>query len=110
MKSNRIGVLIGGAGQARDISRRSGRTIAATLEQAGHDVRLLDLGSAVAQAEQLRTAGIDVAFLALEGRIAEEGCIQGLLELLQIPYTGSGVLESALSFDKLEIEGALSSP
>jgi D-alanine-D-alanine ligase len=47
-------------------------------------------------------AELDVAFLALEGRIAEEGCIQGLLELLQIPYTGSGVLESALSLDKLK--------
>jgi D-alanine-D-alanine ligase len=101
-KSNRIGVLFGGAGPARDISRRSGRTIAATLQQAGHEVRLLELGHASDPAEQLRKSGIDVAFLALEGRIAEEGCIQGLLELLQIPYTGSGVLESALALDKLK--------
>src|SRR5512138_1316001 len=96
MKSKRVGILMGGSSAEREISLRSGRAVALALEEAGHDVVRLELGNHD-PAELLRKSGIDVAFLALHGRFGEDGCIQGLLELLGIPYTGSGVLESALA-------------
>lgn len=102
MKSKRVGILMGGSSAEREISLKSGRAVARALEEAGHDTVRLDLGLAQDPADQLRRAGIDVAFLALHGRFGEDGCVQGLLELLGIPYTGSGVLESALSMDKLK--------
>jgi D-alanine-D-alanine ligase len=93
---------MGGCSAEREISLKSGRAVARALEQAGHDVVRIELGAQVDPAEQLRRAAIDVAFLALHGRLGEDGCVQGLLELLAIPYTGSGVLESALAMDKLK--------
>jgi D-alanine-D-alanine ligase len=100
--SKRIGVVMGGPLSAREASRRSGRAVVEALEQAGYDVAVLDLGPQQEPAEVLRRARFDVAFLALQGRYGENGCVQGLLELLQIPYTGSGVLQSALAADKLK--------
>jgi D-alanine-D-alanine ligase len=102
MKSKRVGILMGGSSAEREISLRSGRAVAVALEQAGHEVVRIELGGQQDPAEQLRRAAIDVAFLALHGRFGEDGCVQGLLELLGIPYTGSGVLESALAMDKLK--------
>jgi D-alanine-D-alanine ligase len=102
MKSQRVGILMGGSSAEREISLHSGRAVACALEQAGHEVVRIDLGSQQDPAEQLRRAAIDVAFLALHGRFGEDGCVQGMLELLGIPYTGSGVLESALAMDKLK--------
>jgi D-alanine-D-alanine ligase len=102
MKSKRVGILMGGSSAEREVSLRSGRTCARALEQAGHEVVRIELGEQGDPLDQLRRAGIDVAFLALHGRFGEDGCIQGLLELLGIPYTGSGVLESALAMDKLK--------
>jgi D-alanine-D-alanine ligase len=102
MKSKRIGVVMGGAPSARETSIRCGRAVAFALEQAGHEVCEIELNPAQDLAEPLRRSNIDVAFLALQGRLGEGGCVQGLLELLQIPYTGSGVLQSALAMDKLK--------
>jgi D-alanine-D-alanine ligase len=102
MQSKRVGILMGGSSAEREISLRSGRAVALALEQAGHDVVRIELGNQQDPTEQLRRAAIDVAFLALHGRFGEDGCVQGMLELLGIPYTGSGVLESALAMDKLK--------
>jgi D-alanine-D-alanine ligase len=94
----KVGVLMGGLSAERDVSIRSGEAIVAALTDRGHDVwplfvdRDLDL--------VLRQSRIDVAFLALHGRYGEDGCVQGLLELLGIPYTGSGVLASAMAMNK----------
>jgi len=101
MKSKRIGVVMGGT-TTREASLRCGKAIASTLEQAGHDVSRLDLNSHKDPAEVLRKARVDIALLALQGRYGEDGCVQVLLELLRIPYTGSGVLQSALASDKLK--------
>ncbi len=102
MKSKRIGVVMGGTSAEREISLRSGRAVARALEKAGHDIVRLELGAQAHALRMLSEARLDVAFLALHGRLGEDGCIQGMLELLGIPYTGSSVLGSALAMDKLK--------
>jgi D-alanine-D-alanine ligase len=94
----RIAVLVGGRSAEREVSLSSGRECAAALRQEGFDVVEIDAGPDVASA--LVAAGADVAFNALHGRWGEDGCVQGILEWLQIPYTHSGVLASALAMDK----------
>lgn len=94
----KIGVLMGGLSAERDISIRSGEAIVAALADRGHDAWPLFVDRDIDLV--LRQSRIDVAFLALHGRYGEDGCIQGLLELLGIPYTGSGVLASALAMNK----------
>ena len=96
----RVGVLMGGIGPERDISLATGEAIAAALEARGHDVARIVVDRDVDRA--LRRTPIDVAFLALHGTYGEDGCIQGMLEVMGIPYTGSGVLASALAMDKLK--------
>jgi len=97
----RVGVVMGGSSGERDVSLRSGAAVATALEAAGHDVVRLELSDDASAASQtIQAADIDVAFLALHGRHGEDGCVQGLLELLGIPYTGSSVLASALAMDK----------
>jgi D-alanine-D-alanine ligase len=99
MKNRRVGVLMGGLSSERQVSLQSGQAAAAALQARGYDVhhvfvdRDLDL--------VLRHEAIEVAFVALHGRYGEDGCAQGLLELIGIPYTGSGVLASALAMNKL---------
>jgi D-alanine-D-alanine ligase len=102
MKKRRVGVLMGGLSAEREVSLRTGEGVAAALESRGHEVARVVLGPGRGIDEQIREAHIDVAFLALHGRGGEDGCIQGLLELLRIPYTGSSVLGSALAMDKLK--------
>jgi D-alanine-D-alanine ligase len=92
---------MGGSSAEREVSLRSGEAAARALEERGHDVVRVIL-EARGAAEALVAAHIDVAFLALHGRLGEDGCVQGLLELLEIPYTGSSVLASALAMDKLK--------
>ena len=94
----KIGVLMGGLSAERDVSLRTGEAILAALTDRGHDAWPLFVDRDVDLV--LRQARIDVAFLALHGRYGEDGCIQGMLELLGIPYTGSGVLASALAMNK----------
>jgi D-alanine-D-alanine ligase len=103
MQGERVGVVMGGSSGERDVSLRSGEAVAHALASRGHDVVRVVLDARPdAALDALREANIDVAFLALHGRHGEDGCIQGLLELAGIPYTGSGVLSSALAMDKLK--------
>jgi D-alanine-D-alanine ligase len=102
MSSRRVGVVMGGASAEREISLRSGQAVAAALERLGHDVVPLVLGAGTDPLLALCASDIEVAFLALHGRFGEDGCVQGLLELMGIPYTGSSVLSSALAMDKLK--------
>lgn len=103
MSKRRVGVLMGGLSAEREVSLRTGAGVADALEERGHEVVRIAFGPDTRGVDQLvREANIDVAFLALHGRGGEDGCIQGLLELLGIPYTGSSVLASALAMDKLK--------
>ena len=103
MRAGKVGVLMGGSSGEREVSLRSGEAVAKALESRGHDVARVILDSAPERAlHTIEAAGIDVAFLALHGRHGEDGCIQGMLELAGIPYTGSSVLASALAMDKLK--------
>ncbi|MEN9798445.1 MAG: hypothetical protein RL653_2141 [Pseudomonadota bacterium] len=94
----RVGVLMGGWGEEREVSLKSGAAVAHALEAAGHDVTCVLAGPGMEVA--LRTANVEVAFLALHGRMGEDGKVQGLLEVMGLPYTGSGVLASALAMNK----------
>lgn len=104
MAKRRVGVLMGGTSGEREISLRTGEGVAAALEARGHDVTRVVLGDGAHGnvMADLKIGEYDVAFLALHGRGGEDGCIQGMLELLGIPYTGSSVLGSALAMDKLK--------
>jgi len=93
-----IALLLGGISAEREVSLSSGREIGRALRENGHKVTEIDVGADVA--EQLQNIKPDVVFNALHGRFGEDGCIQGLLEILKIPYTHSGVLASALAMDK----------
>lgn len=99
LKQKRIGVLLGGLSSEREVSLRTGAAVVKALQDGGHQVVSIDVGKDVAQ--KLLAEKIDVAFIALHGRWGEDGCIQGLLEALFIPYTGSGVLASAVAMDKV---------
>ncbi|MDB4945537.1 MAG: D-alanine--D-alanine ligase [Labilithrix sp.] len=102
MSKRRVGVLMGGTSAEREISLRTGEGVAKALEEHGHRVARIVLGAAQPPDVAIRAAKIDVAFLALHGRLGEDGCIQGMLEMMGIPYTGSNVLGSALAMDKLK--------
>ncbi len=93
----RVAVLYGGRSAEREISLRSGAAVLAALQSAGVDAVAFD--PAEQSLDALRS--FDRAFIALHGRGGEDGCMQGTLELLGLPYTGSGVLASALGMDKL---------
>ena len=93
-----VAVLMGGWSAERPVSLNSGRGCADALEARGYTVSRVDVGRDVA--EELARVKPDVAFNALHGRAGEDGAIQGLLEILRIPYTHSGVLASALAMDK----------
>ena len=100
MKDKRIGVLLGGVSAEREISIKTGDAIHAALVRKGYDAHKIYVDADIDQV--LRQAPIDVAFIALHGTYGEDGCTQGMLEVLGIPYTGSGVLASALAFDKVK--------
>lgn len=94
----KVGVLMGGISKEREISLKTGKAICEALRKNGENVVAIDCGTELV--EQLKSAAIDVAFVALHGAYGEDGCVQGILEWLKIPYTGSGVLASALCMDK----------
>jgi D-alanine-D-alanine ligase len=99
----RIAVLMGGPSAEREVSLQSGERVQKALTERGHDVVALDWrGPEQNLWQALRHEGITVAFLALHGTYGEDGCVQGLLEILGIPYTGSSVMASALAMDKLK--------
>ena len=96
--SKHVAVLMGGLSSEREVSLRSGAACAQALEAEGFRVSRVDVGRDVAQ--QLAALNPDVAFNALHGPMGEDGTIQGVLELLGIAYTHSGVLASALAMNK----------
>jgi len=98
-KDKKIGVLMGGITKERDISLRTGTAISSSLKRRGYNVEDIDVGLDVI--DKLKTEKIDVAFIALHGKFGEDGCIQGLLEIMRIPYTGSGVVGSSVGMDKI---------
>jgi len=96
--SKHVAVLMGGWSAERDVSLRSGRACADALERAGYRVSRVDVGRDIASV--LPTLKPDVAFNVLHGCPGEDGTLQGILEILGIPYTHSGVLASALAMEK----------
>lgn len=99
LQKEQIAVLMGGQSGEREVSLKTGAAVLNALQQAGYQAVAIDPGPDLP--EQLRKAKISVAFVALHGRFGEDGSVQGLLEMMRIPYTGSGVLASSLAFDKL---------
>ena len=101
---SRVAVLMGGPSVEREVSLVSGHECAKALRVAGYDVVELDAGPDL----PARLADIkpDSVFNALHGRWGEDGCVQGLLEWLRIPYSHSGVLASALAMDKAAAKAA----
>ena len=96
---HRVGVLYGGLSPERPISLKSGAAVSGALRARGWDVVEIDVGPDLP--ERLRAERVDVAWLALHGPLGEDGCVQGLLEVMRIPYTGSGVRGSAIAMDKI---------
>jgi D-alanine-D-alanine ligase len=94
----KIGVLMGGLSSERDVSLASGRAVLDALRGKGHDAVAIDIGRDAAA--RVAAAGIGVAFIALHGKFGEDGAIQGMLEVMGIPYTGSGILASAMGMNK----------
>ena len=99
VKSKKIAVLMGGLSAEREVSLASGAAVHKALQALGYDAIAVDVKRDLPQI--LVAEGIGAAFIALHGRYGEDGCVQGLLELMKIPYTGSGVLASALAMHKL---------
>jgi D-alanine-D-alanine ligase len=99
LKTKKIAVLMGGLSAEREISLRTGRAVLAALQEAGYTAVGIDAGRDLAA--RLEAEKTEVAFIALHGRFGEDGTVQGLLEILGIPYTGSGVMASAVAMDKV---------
>src|SRR5436305_13441528 len=91
-------VLCGGRSAEREVSLKSGAQVQSALRELGHEVVLVDIDASTW--DVLRDGGFGCVFNALHGRLGEDGTVQGMLELLGLPYTGSGVLASALCMDK----------
>src|ERR1043165_6606031 len=96
--SKHVAVLMGGWSAEREVSLRSGKACAEALDRTGHRVTRVDVGRDIATV--LRTLKPDVAFNVLHGRPGEDGTLQGVLEILGIPYTHSGVMASAVAMQK----------
>ena len=94
----KVAVLKGGTSSEREVSLRSGEQVESALSRRGHAVTGFDFGPNTWQA--LAEGGFDCVFIALHGPLGEDGTVQGMCELLQLPYTGCGVLSSALCIDK----------
>ncbi|MCC8373091.1 MULTISPECIES: D-alanine--D-alanine ligase [Photorhabdus] len=97
--AEKVAVLLGGTSAEREVSLLSGQAVLAGLREAGIDAYPVDTKDF--PVTQLKEAGFEKVFIALHGRGGEDGTLQGVLEFLQLPYTGSGVMASALSMDKL---------
>lgn len=97
--SLKIGVLMGGRSAERDVSLRTGEAIDQALRTKGYQSVKINVDLDLV--EKIKEEKIELAFLALHGKYGEDGTIQGLLEMLDIPYTGSGVLASAMVMDKI---------
>jgi D-alanine-D-alanine ligase len=98
LTDRKIGVLMGGVSAEREVSLRSGSAIYNALKGLGYNAVAVDVGPDICSV--LKSEGIEIAFFALHGGYGEDGSMQGMLEVLGIPYTDSGVLASALAMDK----------
>lgn len=96
--ANKVAVLFGGTSAERDVSLNSGAAVLAGLKEAGIDAHGVD--TKTFSVTRLKDEGFDRVFIALHGRGGEDGTLQGLLEQVGLPYTGSGVMASALTMDK----------
>lgn len=108
----KILVIMGGKTKEREISLMSGQAAFDSLKKQGCDVELLDWkdnSSLMILCEMILAKKVDRVFIALHGVLGEDGCLQGLLECFGIPYTGSGVLSSSLSMDKVYAKAVLRS-
>ena len=99
IKQKKIGVLAGGWSAEREVSMRTGQAVLGALTSLGYRAVMIDPDRQLPQ--QLLEAQIEVAFIALHGQGGEDGLVQGLLEVMQIPYTGSGVLASSVAMNKV---------
>ena len=98
-KNKKIAVLSGGLSSEAEVSRRSGKGCFEALKRLGYtNVELVEVDTNIAQ--KLKDGNYDYAYNALHGKYGEDGCIQGILEILQIPYTGCGVMASAVCMNK----------
>jgi D-alanine-D-alanine ligase len=98
-RSMRVAVILGGNSPEREVSLHTGENIIAALREKGHETVAFDVTAGLGV--RLQEAEPDCVYIALHGRYGEDGCVQGLLEILGVPYVGSGVLASALGMDKL---------
>lgn len=99
LKNKKIGVLCGGVSSEREISLQSGKAIFNALKKLGLKAVLIDVNKNVAQ--KITKEKIDIAYITLHGKMGEDGTIQGMLEIMGIPYTGCGVFASSASMDKI---------
>ncbi len=97
-RGKKIGVIYGGESSEREVSLETGIGIHAALLRLGYDAILIDQGPDIGK--RLSESGVQVVFNALHGKWGEDGCVQGLLEVMHIPYTGSKVFSSALAMNK----------
>lgn len=104
LKSKKIAVLMGGLSEEREVSLMSGAAVHQALVSRGYDALAIDVDRDISGV--LAREGVEAAFIALHGRYGEDGTIQGVLELMGIPYTGSGVLASALALNKIYAKAA----
>lgn len=100
LRKKKIGVLMGGTSSEREISLKTGQSIYRALREEGYKAVAIDVGKNIIS--DLKKNNVNLAFIALHGPLGEDGTIQGLLEVLGIPYTSSGVLASALAMDKVK--------
>lgn len=98
-RRKRVAIVLGGMSAEREISQMTGESVARALSERGYNVTVIRAGRDLPA--RLVAARIDVVFNALHGRFGEDGCVQGLLEVMGIPYTGSGVLASAIGMNKI---------
>jgi D-alanine-D-alanine ligase len=114
-RGKRIGVIMGGPSSEREVSLRTGRGVLEALRGRGYDAVGIDWRAGESLPAALQQERVEVAWIALHGVWGEDGCVQGLLECMAIPYTGSGVMGSAIAmdkvmskriFDRMGIEGA----
>lgn len=100
-EKKKIGILMGGSSAEREVSLRTGEAVYEALQLKGYACVKIDLNDNFNFTTPMKEHKIEFAFLALHGKHGEDGAIQGLLEVLGIPYTGSGILSSALAMDKI---------
>ena len=100
-KNKRVAVLLGGTSKEREISLRTGSAITQALKRRGYEVMEIDVASGRELVASIDRDRPNVVVVALHGKLGEDGCVQGLLEMMRLPYTGGGVLASAVAMDKV---------